>query len=390
VGRYTKRQFQLGRYWLGQRKGSSAWYRCWREGSGTQRVSLGTSDFEEAKQRLNDWYVLQAQPEAPVEEVKMAEVIARYWDKRGQFTSHPPTTKGHCDHWLNQFGEKSVAEACSFTEQERFRTVLVERGLAPQTINNIISTGRAAVRMAWKKGEVSSVPPFTLLEVGEQEPMGRPVTLDEGRTLLGELRDHVWLLNVLLIATTARPAAILQMDWVQLNFEADLIYLNKPGRKQNKKRRPVVKMPPFVKAILLPLRKPSGPVIEFEGRAVKSVRTAWRKGRTRAKLDDEVTLYSWRHTLGRWMRSKGVPKWEVQGQLGHGKGVTERYAEFDPAFQKEATAAIEAFWQALQERGDSAGTPQWTMSANYLISWCRLRGLNPRPSVYKTAALPLS
>ncbi|QIP01286.1 hypothetical protein [Bradyrhizobium symbiodeficiens] len=38
-----------------------------------------------------------------------------------------------------------------------------------------------------------------------------------------------------------------------------------------------------------------------------------------------------RHTLGRWMRAKGVPKWEVQGQVGHGKGVTELYAEFDPA-----------------------------------------------------------
>ena len=54
----------------------------------------------------------------------------------------------------------------------------------------------------------------------------------------------------------------------------------------------------------------------------------------------------------------------------------------------QATAAIELFWQKL--RGESLGAPQWEMSANSLILWCRLRGLNSRPSVYKTAALPLS
>jgi hypothetical protein len=45
-------------------------------------------------------------------------------------------------------------------------------------------------------------------------------------------------------------------------------------------------------AATLPLRG-EGPVITFEGKRVKSVRTAcWRKGRERAGFDDTVTLYS--------------------------------------------------------------------------------------------------
>lgn len=78
---------------------------------------------------------------------------------------------------------------------------------------------------------------------------------------------------------------------MQFNFEASLIYLNRPGRSRT--RRAVAKMPPFHKAILLS-HQGQRAFIEFEGRAVKSVRTAWRKARTRVKLDNDVTLYSWR------------------------------------------------------------------------------------------------
>jgi hypothetical protein len=164
VGRYPKRAFQLGDTWLAQRSGSTAWYRCWREGNGTQRVSLGTANFEEAKQRLTDWFVLQSQPKQKVAEVTIAGVIARYWNGRGQFTAHPPTTKAHCNHWLDHFGEKSVENALEYAEQERFKTALAARGLSSQYINNIISTGRAALRMAWKKGELKSVPRFPCLK----------------------------------------------------------------------------------------------------------------------------------------------------------------------------------------------------------------------------------
>jgi integrase len=206
--------------------------------------------------------------------------------------------------------------------------------------------------MAWKKGEIKTVPPFTMTEVGEQEPMGRPVTAEEGARLFAQLPRHLWLLNVLLVGTLARPSAALQLEWSQVDFEHDLINLNKPGRRQNKKRRPVVKMPKFLRDILWPLRG-EGRVVTFNGEDVKSVKTAWRKARTRAKLDKEVTLYSWRHTLSRQMRIAGVLKWEVQGQLGHGGGTTERYTEFAPDFQKEATAVISEFWKKM-------GGPQLT------------------------------
>jgi hypothetical protein len=95
-----------------------------------------------------------------------------------------------------------------------------------------------------------------------------------------------------------------------------------------------------------------------------------------------MSFCSWRHALSRLMPSHGADKWEVQGQLGHRGGVKERHPEYAPDHRAQATAAIEAFWKKVN--GYSPEADPWTMSAKYLIAWCRLRGLNSRPSVYKT------
>src|SRR3954469_14265530 len=52
--RYTKHSFQVGEWWLSQRSGSPAWYAtCYDAATQrTRRVSLGTDDFEQARQRL--------------------------------------------------------------------------------------------------------------------------------------------------------------------------------------------------------------------------------------------------------------------------------------------------------------------------------------------------
>jgi hypothetical protein len=81
------------------------------------------------------------------------------------------------------------------------------------------------------------------------------------------------------------------------------------------------------------------PVIAFKGKPVKPrLGRHGVRARDRARRDADVTVYPWRHALD---ASSGVNKWEVQGQLGHRGGATERYAEFAPDYQQAAPAAIE-------------------------------------------------
>jgi hypothetical protein len=113
-------------------------------------------------------------------------------------------------------------------------------------------------------------------------------------------------------------------------------------------------------------------------------KTSWKAAKKRANLPD-ITLYSWRHTLGRYFRAHKVPTDQIKVQLGHRVlGVTERYAEFDPQYLSEASAAIQAFWKLCEPKARQQKTDDYAKS---LEIWCRLRGLNSRPSVYKTAAL---
>lgn len=169
--------------------------------------------------------------------------------------------------------------------------------------------------MSWKNGEILSVPPFTLLRLASRNPWA---ACEPWGTAQAARR-----------AARARPAheRAYHRDYgpscrdfsnasgaVQLRSQPHLF--NKSGRSRT--RRAVAKMPPFHKAILLS-QQGQRAFIEFEGRAVKSVRTAWRKARTRANLDKDVTLYSWRP---RWAAGcareafstgRSGPAWARQG-----------------------------------------------------------------------------
>ncbi len=224
------------------------------------------------------------------------------------------------------------------------REALLDAGKSPAYVNRILGVGKAALMRAYKRRMISHVPVVEMVPGVESEPMGRPLEVAELRELMRCMcAPHLRCYFVLGLGTAARPSALLQLDWSQV--EPGLIRLNPPGRRQTKKRRPVVPVCDELGRYLGNWRQGQtcGPVIEFYGREVKCIKTAWRATRRRAGLGKDCTPYSLRHTVARWLRAHSVPKWEVEALLGHrslGSGVTETYATADPRHMAQTREAL--------------------------------------------------
>jgi len=354
---YSKDRFQVGDYWLSKQSRSPAWCRTWYDAKTgqTRRASLRETDFTKAKQRLTDWFILEhQQKDQKTTDVAIASIFARYFEKHASKLKSGADYKTLLNHWLDFHGEATLAEASDLTRQEHFREWLSsEKNLSPSSIRTVITVGKSAFNWAYKRGEIDKVPYFELVKVPPQKPKGRHLEIDEIARLLTLSRNrHVKLFLLMLIGTAARPRAIYDLRFCQIDFKLDLIDLNPKDYVPSKnKLRPVVKLPTQLKPVLIDqqCRYNIDTVISYDGSPITSLRTAWRKLRVRADFEQDVMLYSFRRTMARNLRIKGVPAWEVAEQLGHRTGyqVTELYTSHSPDYLNQAVKAIDDFFGEL-------------------------------------------
>ena len=344
MGRYTRREFQIGEYWLDQREGSPAYYRCWIEGARTKRISLGTADLEEAKTALREFFILEHTKtlEEPAA-TPLADILKRYQAEHGgkvRSSSHSATA---VSYWLDHFNGVSVDELSDVKRQEGFHAALRKRGLKESSIMRVVTTGKAALNRAYKRGELKSVPYILTVKAGAAEPMGRPMDVAELRRLYSASPPHLKVFIGWMLGTAARTEAIISLTAAQVEWADGLINLNPAGRPQTKKYRPTVRLIPSLDACRF-----RGNLVVTKSAPVQDVKTAWRAARTAAGLDDKVNPYSLRHTAARWMRREGVSEWDTATQLGHRRpGVTERYTAYDPAYLKGAGEALDKLVNAV-------------------------------------------
>lgn len=330
------------------------WCIVWHQ-DGTKRHSTGLAGSQEnrpaAETHLADFEARlrrqgNAAPQGPI-------TIDRCLS--GYFDSHPGVypRPSLLSFFSNKLPEHVDKELCK--EYAAKRTA---QGMRPATIRDEIGMVHTATK--WAHGEGWGVAPVQVWRPEGSPARDRWLDPAEAHKLIaGAKQPHVRLFVLLALHTAARSGAILDLTWNRVSFDLGRIDFNRPGKGTGKKRRAVVRMSDDLRQALQEAKgramaPDDGPVVEYAGRAVKSVKKGFRDACVRAKIE-RVTPHILRHTAATWMAQRRVPLWEIAGMLGNSVRMVEKvYAKHHPDFQQ---AAVDAVTDALRSAPSVQGEP---------------------------------
>lgn len=342
--------FKIGDYWLSKRPGSQQWCRTWYDSNTrqTKRHSLGTADIREAREALALWFAKYGKLTEQDPAITSVELVfSRYYERHASQIASAEMARIALAYWLEFFGGKMV-DALTAPEQRRFANALQAGGRSDGYIKRILTVGKAALAWAVKEGELRYAP--AVINWADGEAKDRVLTLNESAALWrAATKPHERMFLALAFGTMARPEAILEIRRDMVDFERRLIDLNPPGRRQTRKYRPVVPVPDFLLEMLL--AAPDGPLVQWKGQPIESFKTAFRRIRRDAGLEQDVVAKTIRHTMATWLRSQDAPEAEIEGMLGHRafKRTTGVYAKYRPDYLGKARVAIDAYMVKILE-----------------------------------------
>jgi len=153
---------------------------------------------------------------------------------------------------------------------------------------------------------------------------------------------------VIQILTGGRPQTAVDLAPSCFNREAGVVDLNKLGRAQNKKHRAKVKAGRALRVLLARWEKAG---LGADGRycsyTMEGIKSAHQ--RIAAETGIPISTYSWRQKVTTVLRRARVPEDQVSELLGHKRPnlrTTAGYGDWDPDYQREAAAALDAwFWR---------------------------------------------
>lgn len=320
---------------------------------GQKEVATGCSieEIEQAQLQLKDYIADKFEPERRRDSgVDCGTVIISYLEAKlpEKKTVHRfNELKSQGNRLIDFWGNKRLRDVIGATCRE-----YTEKATTVSMARHDLEIFRAAANHYKREYGLESVPTFTLPPKGKPRP--DYLTRNMAAKLLwsAHRRRAKHLVRFLLISyyTGTRSGAVFGLQWFPntvggyVDFENNLIYRAPAGEGNSGNKR---KAPATIPNKLLPWLKrwhkedshegaTIRNIVHFEGRSIKTVKGAFKKARTGAKLPDWVIPHLLRHSSITWAMQQGKNINDVAKFFSITVKELERtYWHHSPDYQKE-------------------------------------------------------
>jgi hypothetical protein len=384
--RNRDRLFEYRGFWLGREVGSDYIFYYWYDEAKrrTRRKTTGQQDLEKAKEYLVE-LALAHPPDSPLDpkNVTLKAVEKFYFlhhaHKIRSLNAAKRAFKLVRQYLLSALASRDpVVADFDIARQEGFMLWARDKhGLGGKTISTYLSTIKAALRFCAKPrlvrdslgqervAQILATAPYindNEAEIATKTNLPRSAPRDDIPTdaemaafIAAAHEEHIFRFVIMALNTWARPEAVVQLGVRhQVDFQRGLVHLNQPGRVQNKKIRPTIRLTDNLRGWLLhwnidrPVLRKGQAVARVDNRTLAKVAKA-------AGLSGKVTKYTFRHYMATRIRSVDgitVSREERATWMGHTDPhhrTTEAwYESMDADYLVSAMRATDAILTRLQ------------------------------------------
>jgi len=296
------------------------WCRTWFDADArqTRRASLGTDDPDAAEQALAGWIAANvATRHAEPADATLGRIFLRYEAERVRRLHAAGATaqRRSLAMILQHVPEGATVAQFGIRGQEAARNAMQAAGYGPWTIKRAFGAAKASINWAWQREELARPVPFIKLEDGELRDRVLSV-VEVARLWDADMPDHVRAFIAVMLATGARPDAAVQLTRFQFDLVQGVVNLNPAGRKQTKKRRPILPLASWLRPFI---EGAEGHVVAYRGRPIQKIAGAFQTVRDAAGFGPDVTSYTLRHTVATELKRRGVATSDIAALLGHSR-----------------------------------------------------------------------
>lgn len=276
----------------------------------------------------------------------------------------------HAHNWkaLSPFFDTRAPSTLTSDDCRAYAKARFDLGRAPDTVHTELIRLRQCLAWAADQNIIPRAPKVWVPQAGRRRD--RVLTQEEAVRLVRAAQEHsahLEMFVILLFATGARHKAVLELTWDRVDFAANTIDLDvdlppDPMSKSWRKGRAKVVMGSRARLALESARAGALTpyVIEFNGKPVQRIKTAWTNVVKRARLAGRVTPHTIRHTVATWADAANVDMRRTAQMLGHRdvKTTELRYTHARPESTRAAVEVVDVTLRDIPELPRMVGPKQ--------------------------------